>query len=121
PVDTGDRFCNVCGVAQVGDHATAQQPEAPPAQISVVCKNCGAAIKVPPDQRSITCPFCDSNMVVESAADQTGRQPPEFVIGFAITPQEALKKFRQWLRSNGMFRPGDLSEAKVEEKLRGVY
>ncbi len=60
-------------------------------------------------------------MVVESTGDDIGRQPPEFVIGFAITPQQALEKFRQWLRSNGFFRPGDLSTAKIEEKLRGVY
>ncbi|HEY2826209.1 MAG TPA: zinc ribbon domain-containing protein [Pirellulales bacterium] len=121
PVDEGDRFCNVCRAVQEGAHTRTQQPEAPPAQISVVCKNCGAAIKVPPDQRSITCPFCDSNMVVESLDEQTGRQAPEFVVGFAITPQEALEKFRQWLRANSIFRPGDLSMAKIEEKLRGVY
>ena len=121
PVDVGDRFCNVCGVVQDGAHATAAQPEAPPTQINIVCKNCGASIKVPPDQRSITCPFCDSNMVVESIDEQTGRQAPEFVVGFAITPEQALEKFRQWLRTSGMFRPGDLSTAKIEEKLRGVY
>jgi uncharacterized Zn finger protein (UPF0148 family) len=121
PVDVGDRFCNVCGVVQADDHESARQPEAPPTQISIVCKNCGAALKVPPDQRSITCPFCDSNVVVESADKQSGRQPPEFVVGFAITPQQALEKFRQWLRDGGMFRPGDLSTAKIEEKLRGVY
>jgi hypothetical protein len=120
-VDVGDRFCNVCGAVQAGAHATAAQPGAPPNQINIVCKNCGATIKVPPDQRSITCPFCDSNMVVESIDEQTGRQPPEFVVGFAITPDQALEKFRQWLRASGMFRPGDLSTAKIEEKLRGVY
>jgi hypothetical protein len=121
PVDVGDRFCNVCGAVQGGAHATAQQPEAPPMQISIVCKNCGARLNIAADQRSITCPFCDSNMVVESTDEETGRQPPEFVIGFAITPQQALEKFRQWLRASGMFRPGDLSTARIEEKLRGVY
>jgi DNA-directed RNA polymerase subunit RPC12/RpoP len=121
PIDVGDRFCNVCGAVQGGSHATAQQPEAPPTQISIVCKNCGAALKVPQDQRSITCPFCDSNMVVVSTGEESGRQLPEFVVGFTITPQQALEKFREWLRSNGFFRPGDLSTAKIEEKLRGVY
>jgi hypothetical protein len=118
PVDQHDRFCNVCGAPQ----PVAQQPQqVAPATRSVVCKNCGAKLTIAADQLSITCPFCDSNMVVESTGDQTGRQPPEFVIGFAITPQQALEKFRQWLRTSGMFRPGDLSMAKIEEKLRGVY
>src|SRR5262245_36678710 len=116
PVDEGDKFCNICG---------SQQPVAqePPATVtrSFECKNCGAKLTLGADQRSITCPFCDSNYVVELPADQTGRQPPEFVIGFALTPEQAMEKFRQWLREGGLFRPGDLYLAKIEDKLRGVY
>ncbi|HZZ29851.1 MAG TPA: zinc ribbon domain-containing protein [Pirellulales bacterium] len=118
PVELGDKFCNVCGAPQPVAEQT--QPIAPVTR-TVECKNCGAKLTLAADQRSITCPFCDSNMVVESTDEQTGRQPPEFIIGFAITPQQALEKFRAWLRESGMFRPGDLSTAKIEEKLRGVY
>jgi Zn finger protein HypA/HybF involved in hydrogenase expression len=123
PVDQHDRFCNVCGAPQSPGVATPGLKEEAAAlnTRTVECKNCGAKLTLPADQRSITCPFCDSNMVVESTSDQTGRQPPEFIIGFAITPPQALEKFRQWLRTSGMFRPGDLSTAKIEEKLRGVY
>ena len=42
------------------------------------------------------------------------RQRPEFVIGFAVTPEQALEKFRQWLASNNWFRPGDLESGKAE-------
>ena len=42
-------------------------------------------------------------MVVESIDEQTGRQAPEFVVGFAITPEQALEKFRQWLRTVACF------------------
>ncbi|HTQ38223.1 MAG TPA: zinc ribbon domain-containing protein [Pirellulales bacterium] len=118
PVEVGDKFCNVCGASQP---AAQQAQPVTPATRTVECKNCGAKLTLAADQRSITCPFCDSNMVVDSTDEQTGRQPPEFIIGFAITPQQALEKFRQWLRASGMFRPGDLSTAKIEEKLRGVY
>src|SRR5215831_10690435 len=117
PVDEGDKFCNVCRAPQ-GESA----PSAAPAARSIQCKNCGATINVPVDQRSVTCPFCDSNYVVDAPADvASDRQPPEFVIGFTLTPEQALDKFRQWLKDGGMFRPGDLYLSKIEDKLRGVY
>jgi RNA polymerase subunit RPABC4/transcription elongation factor Spt4 len=117
PVDAYDKFCNVCGAAQAVAEAPAVQ-----ATRSIHCKNCGATINVPTDQRSVTCPFCDSNYVVDAPADAAvNRQPPEFVIGFAFTPEQALDRFRQWLRDGGLFRPGDLYLAKIEDKLRGVY
>ncbi|HEY2881498.1 MAG TPA: zinc ribbon domain-containing protein [Pirellulales bacterium] len=116
PVDDGDQFCNVCGAQQ----PTVENPAAPAATRNIQCKNCGATITVPADQLSVTCPFCDSNYVVEVATDAQ-QQPPEFVVGFALTPQQALEKFSQWLKDGGMFRPGDLHLARVEDKLRGVY
>jgi hypothetical protein len=74
-----------------------------------------------PQQRSYTCPFCDSTYVIEFSPTLTGRQPPEFVIGFAITPEKAHQMFRAWLRRNSWFRPGDLSHASVAEKMKGIY
>ena len=47
------------------------------------CQQCGAEVATDPDQRSYVCPFCDSTYVMEFSPDETGRQPPEFVIGFA--------------------------------------
>jgi hypothetical protein len=116
PVDDGDQFCNACGTPQeVPQHAEA------PVTRSIECKNCGAILNAPVGERSITCPFCDSNYVIELPITATDCQPPEFVLGFAIPPEQALEKFREWLKSGGMFRPGDLHMAKIEEKLRGVY
>lgn len=73
------------------------------------------------DHRSFTCPFCDSNYVVEFTPEQSGRQPPEFVIGFAVTPEQAQAKFAEWLKQGNLFRPGDLARAQPQDKLRGVY
>src|SRR5262249_37603188 len=122
PVDEGDKFCHVCGATQptvgatnaastaVPQSNTQSANQSTPGTRTIECKNCGAKISVPADQRSVTCPFCDSNYVVEISADkQVDRQPPEFVVGFAVTPQQALEKFRAWLSDNSMFRPGDLS------------
>jgi len=127
PVDPGDKFCTHCG-APMGEAPSAAQAatEKPDLVIEgpkkhIECQACGAQIKVDADQRSYTCPFCDSTYVVEHTEATTGRQPPEFVIGFAVTPEQARKKFRRWIRNNSLFRPGDLSKARIEEKLRGVY
>jgi predicted RNA-binding Zn-ribbon protein involved in translation (DUF1610 family) len=118
PVEAMDRFCPACGK---------EQPETAVLAAAAVelkhfqCKSCGAEVAIDPNQRSYTCPFCDSNYVVEFTPAQTGRQPPEFVIGFGVTPEQALKAFREWLGSNSWFRPSDLQLARVEGKLRGVY
>lgn len=116
PVEDFDRFCPSCGHEQASEAAVVAEP----ALVSLRCENCGAEVRLEPSQRSYTCPFCASNYVVEMTAARTDRQPPEFVIGFALTPIQAMEKFRAWL-GNGWFRPGDLSVAAVADKMKGVY
>lgn len=118
PVEPADRFCGACGAEQA---AAAEVHEPPAQQKHIRCENCGAEVSLAPDQRSYTCPFCDSNYVVESTPDDTDRQPPEFVIGFAVTPEKAMDIFRRWLTANSWFRPGDLKQARIAEKLKGIY
>jgi len=118
PVESLDKFCPACGAEQPAA-ALVHEPEAE--QKRFRCENCGAEVAVDPDQRSYTCPFCDSTYVVELAPEESGRQAPEFVIGFAVTPDEAMGKFRAWLGRNAWFRPGDLKAARIAERLRGVY
>ena len=117
PVEPLDTYCPTCH-----DNADAELPAADIAhQKHFRCESCGSEVAVDPDQRSYVCPFCDSTYVVEFSPDQSGRQRPEFVIGFAITPEEANEKFRQWIRQNAWFRPGDLKAATIAEKQKGVY
>ncbi len=118
PVEAADKFCPACGTEQT---AAAEIVEAEVVQKHFQCKNCGAKTTVDPDQRSYVCPFCDSTYVVEFDEEQSGRQTPEFVIGFAVTPEQAQEKFREWLLGNSWFRPGDLKTAQIAEKLKGVY
>ncbi|HEV2970793.1 MAG TPA: zinc ribbon domain-containing protein [Pirellulales bacterium] len=115
-VEAGDKFCHACGTVQE------VEPAAPAVeQKHFRCQNCSAEINVDPGQRSITCPFCDSTYVLELPATESNRQRPEFVVGFAVSPTDAVEKFQSWLRQNGWFRPGDLKTAQIQEKLRGVY
>lgn len=139
PIEPLDKFCPACGTANpdfqlpatAATTAQQQQPEVvdaeviekkeAPAQKHFRCETCGAEVATDPDQRSYVCPFCDSTYVVELPTAETGRQQPEFVIGFAITPEEAQEKFRTWLADNGWYRPGDLKTSAVVDKMKGVY
>ncbi len=120
PVESNDKFCGVCGSSQ----PTVDKPPASAAALTqnfFRCQSCGAEVAVDSGHRSYTCAFCDSNYVVQFTPEQTGRKPPEFVIGFAIPPEQAQQRFREWLGGNAWFRPGDLSLAQIEGKLRGAY
>lgn len=138
PVEADDRFCPACGapaeVAPQGGEPMAGSPEQAGVRVAPVadrdesrvanyfrCQGCGSEVSVDPDQRSYVCPFCDSSYVVEFSPDQSGRQRPEFVIGFAVTKEDAQQKFREWLAASGWHRPGDLQRAAVVDRLRGVY
>jgi len=125
PVEPEDRFCPACGSEQAvsAELAAEESAEAerPTEKRHFRCDNCGAEVTVDLDVRSYVCAFCDSTYVVEFPADESPRQPPEFVIPFRVTREQAQQRFQKWLRENSWFRPGDLHTARVEEKLRGVY
>jgi DNA-directed RNA polymerase subunit RPC12/RpoP len=135
PIEPLDKFCPACGTtnpdfrapagvapaASTKDIVEAAIVEDRPEQKHFKCETCGAEVATDPNQRSYVCPFCDSTYVVELPAKETGRQPPEFVIGFTITPEEAAAKFRQWLAENDWYRPGDLKTAAIVDKMKGIY
>jgi DNA-directed RNA polymerase subunit RPC12/RpoP len=128
PVESWDKFCTSCGAPQ--DAAGADAPGSAiagsantiePIRRFFRCEKCGAEVATDPNQRSYACPFCDSTYVVEYSPAATGRQRPEFVIGFALTQVEAEEKYRQWIAAGGWFHPGDLRHTAAVEKMRGVY
>lgn len=146
PVEPLDRFCPACGTANPGYRQQAAgtlgvpshspgvhagpQPgagleagakQASPLSKHFQCRNCGAEVATEPNYRSYVCPFCDSTYVIELPPDQTGRQLPEFVIGFAISPEQAQEAFKRWLKDNRWFRPGDLATASIIDKMKGIY
>jgi hypothetical protein len=120
PVEALDKFCPACGAPHETQQAENENREERP-QNFFRCESCGSEVATDSDQRSYVCAFCDSSYVVELSPEQSDRQRPEFVIGFAVTPDQAREKFHQWLRSNSWFRPGDLRAAQIAERLKGVY
>ena len=131
PVEPLDKFCPACGTPHqtvvtatvIATQAIATQKGAPKpdAERLLRCDTCGAQISDQSASRSIVCPFCDSTYVVELDQQQPDRQRPEFVIGFAITPEKAQQQFVQWMRRNGWFRPGDLLTSMAADKMKGMY
>jgi hypothetical protein len=59
--------------------------------------------------------------VVDFDPAESGRQEPEFVIGFAIPTEKAEEIYRRWLGAGGFFRPGDLHRQAQADGLRGIY
>lgn len=118
PVEPADAFCPNCGAAQ-------DAPPAPRADevlsSGFQCENCGAEVRCAPGSRSTSCPFCAAPYVVEIDPGTSGRQDPEFVIGFAVPREQAEATYRGWVRAGGFFRPSDLSRAAQADDLRGIY
>lgn len=144
PRDPGSRFCVACGLPfevpkeplktgtgtaslaspslrSNGPNVANETRRTPVDLHAFRCETCGAEVTTESDQRSLNCPFCDSNYVVELPERSTGKQRPEFIIGFRIDRNKALELFFAWLGRNGWFRPGDLKHAAISDKQRGVY
>lgn len=126
PREGVSRFCSSCGAPvepidemEIVSGKSGADRTAIPDHV-LQCKSCGAEVSTSLDQRSYVCPFCDTNIVVEIPLAE-GRQRPEFVVGFAVSADQAKEKFWLWLRDNSWFRPGDLAEQSIAEKQRGVY
>lgn len=132
PRDPHARFCVACGLpfevpneplspgSTNGKTSSSSSPSGPTSTKTFHCESCGADVVTTQQERSFTCPFCDSSYVAEVTLD-TGRQRPEFVIGFAIDHARAQQLFFEWLGKNSWFRPSDLKTQSLTDKQRGVY
>lgn len=122
PIEPLDNFCPACGTAYAPETPAPQTEQAAsPDKKHFRCENCSSEVVTDPDQRSYVCPFCDSTYVVEFSPDESQRETPEFIIGFAITVDQANELFLKWIKQGGWFQPGDLQGDAVMEKLKGVY
>ena len=126
PSEGNSRFCGACSapletpdVPMVVSGDSGSSASALPSH-TFECSNCGSTVDTSVDKRSYTCPFCDSNFVTEIQFSDD-RQRPEFIIGFAITAEQAKEKYFEWLGQNSWFRPGDLAAKATTEKQKGVY
>lgn len=88
------------------------------AAASFTCRNCGATTNVAAS-RSIRCPFCGSEHVV-ARPDDPLTATPEAILPFVIEEPKAQEVYQGWL-GTGFFRPGDLTRAATDHKMRAVF
>jgi DNA-directed RNA polymerase subunit RPC12/RpoP len=74
--------------------ATAVGHLAPVKQRVLTCKGCGAVFILPPQELTLTCPYCESNYVLEETRELVA---PGRVIPFKVNAQAALQALRAWL------------------------
>jgi len=87
--------------------------------VSVKCSACGASITLDPNVTSDHCPYCASNIVVESGSTSTVLKPKS-LLPFAVDRNTAAESFRNWINKL-WFAPSDLKEKAAKGKLDGIY
>ncbi|MEA2529982.1 MAG: hypothetical protein QOG89_1626 [Thermomicrobiales bacterium] len=86
---------------------------------SFTCQNCGATTSAVALGTSIRCPFCGSEHVI-AGPDDPNAPKPEALIPFAYPDDQVETAYRQWL-GEGFFRPKDLRQKAVTNKMQAVY
>jgi DNA-directed RNA polymerase subunit RPC12/RpoP len=94
-------------------------PAAPGQTTSFTCQNCGATTSAVALGTSIRCPFCGSEHVIAGPEDPNAPKP-EALIPFAVPDDQVDAAYRKWL-GEGLFRPKDVREKAVTNKLQAVY
>jgi DNA-directed RNA polymerase subunit RPC12/RpoP len=90
-----------------------------PQTTSFTCRNCGATTSAVALGTSIRCPFCGSEHVI-AGPDDPNAPKPEALIPFAFPDTQVETAYRTWL-GTGFFRPKDLREKAVTNKMQAVY
>ncbi|MCP4416328.1 MAG: hypothetical protein GY805_06885 [Chloroflexi bacterium] len=68
------------------------------------CNGCAVEFVLAPEAISMTCPYCDSVYVTETAASQD-LMPPHALIPFGISQEQAEKAVGGWLKRHDVERP----------------
>jgi DNA-directed RNA polymerase subunit M/transcription elongation factor TFIIS len=68
------------------------------------CNGCAVEFVLAPEAISMTCPYCDSVYVTETAASHE-IMPPHALIPFQISLEQAEKAIRGWLKEHKVERP----------------
>ncbi len=87
--------------------------------IAIHCESCGASYRFDAATHAGECPFCGAPVVAKTA--QHRELPPQALLPFKITRDQARSTFRQWL-SSLWFAPGKLKDyARNDARLTGMY
>jgi Zn finger protein HypA/HybF involved in hydrogenase expression len=92
--------------------ATARGHTHPVDTRSFECKACGAVFQLSPQVISLTCPYCESVYVIESAENRA-TIPPDLLIPFSLDRSQAHILLSDWIKANDL--------EKVPARLYGIY
>ncbi len=99
------------------ERASAEQEHMEPN--TATCTACGATSTVEAHTTLSHCPFCGTQLMIKAQPRRFIK--PKALLPFAITREEAARRFREWLKRQ-WFAPGTLRAfARVAESLRGMY
>ena len=85
----------------------------------VTCESCGAQTIYDSVQTISTCPYCDSEQILEEP-DKTGSMVPTGICVFKIDRQKAKEQFHDWVKGL-WFAPNKLKKVAKAESLDGIY
>ncbi|MCR5762740.1 MAG: hypothetical protein K6G00_05075 [Treponema sp.] len=81
------------------------------------CSSCGAEIMATDQQTALFCYYCHNPVIL--SGKMTGKYRPKKIIGFKISREDAVKKFRDWCFKP--FVPKDFKTEQQLEKITGLY
>jgi Zn finger protein HypA/HybF involved in hydrogenase expression len=82
------------------------------------CKNCGAETLLDKDKVADFCSFCGSSHI--AITDNHAGIKPALVLPFHITREEAIEKFKAWIKKR-YFAPSKLTQSYKLDHLAGAY
>ncbi len=108
--------------AAAGEEAPASQSSAAEEEFAentklYTCTSCGAEIMADTNQTSLFCCYCHSPVVL--SGKMTGKFRPQKIIGFKISREQAVEKFKEWCFKP--FVPKDFKSDQQLEKITGLY
>jgi hypothetical protein len=86
--------------------ATAKGHLQPVQRKTFSCQGCGCTFILPPQQLTLTCPYCESTYVVDASSPETAElASPAQLIPFSVNETQAKEAIRAWLRSLRLRQP----------------
>jgi DNA-directed RNA polymerase subunit RPC12/RpoP len=87
-------------------------------QETVGCQGCGAQTTFDENVVAGECPYCDSPLILNKSTKKGIK--PRSLLPFKVDKQQALQKFRDWLK-NLWFAPNKLKRYAMRDQINGVY
>jgi len=115
PVEQDDLRCAICGFA------TPATGGAQPRAIASIlrCDGCGAAVSYSAEAQAPRCGFCASVMRVQQPTDPV--EQADWILPFAVSPDQAQEILRVWMKTLGFFRPSDLAGTATVQSLQPIW